>query len=171
MSLDVLRTAITVTPATDGALTAISGGTEFAWTPAKPLAELTTYTVDLAPILDVGHHRIGGRRWTFTTIIVPRVVSITAGGNTPLTDGMEIDPGATLTLSFNDAMDPSTVKLVVGTTPAALKWAADGKSANFSTAGLQSGPLALQIGSGARDESGHTTVSYTHLTLPTNREV
>lgn len=156
VSLDVLRTAITVTPATDGALTAISGGTEFAWTPAKPLAELTTYTVDLAPILDVGHHRIGGRQWTFTTIIVPRVVSITAGGNTPLTDGMEIDPGATLTLSFNDAMDPSTVNLVVGTTPAALKWAADRKSATFSTAGLQSGPLALQIGSGARDESGHT---------------
>lgn len=155
VSLDVLRAAITVTPATDGDLTAISGGTQFAWTPAKPLAELTTYTVDLQPIVDVGHHRVGGRQWRFTTIIVPRVVAITAG-DTPLTDGMEIDPGATLTLSFNDAMDASTVNLVVGTKPATLKWAADGKSATFSTAGLPSGPLTLQIGSGARDQSGHT---------------
>ena len=164
VSLDILRAAITITPSTDGQLSAISGGTQFAWTPAKPLAELTTYTVDLAPILDVGHHRIGGRRWTFTTIIVPRVVAITAGGNAPLTNGMEIDPGSTLTLSFNDAMDPSTVALTVGTKPATLKWAADNRSATFSTAGLQSGPLALQIGSGARDQSGHTMPAAFNLT-------
>lgn len=155
VSLAVVRAAITITPATDGEVTAISGGTQFAWTPAKPFAELTTYTIDLATILDLGHHRIAGRHWTFTTIIVPRVVSITAGGNTQLTDGMEVDPGSTLTLTFNDAMDPSTVNLTVGTTAATLKWAADNRSATFSTAGLQSGPLTLQIASGAHDQSGH----------------
>jgi hypothetical protein len=154
-SLDVVRAAFSITPETDGEMTAISGGTQFAWIPSKPLTELTTYTVDLKPILDVGHHRVGGGHWTFTTIIVPRVIAITASDGTPLTDGMEIDPGATLKLAFNDAMDTTTVKVSVGTRAATLAWAADNKSATFSTAGLPSGPLNVQIAPGGRDQTGH----------------
>jgi hypothetical protein len=159
VSLDVVKAAFSITPATDGQLTAISGGNDFAWTPTKPLIELTTYTVELQPILDLGHHRIAGTHWTFTTIIIPRVIAVTAADGTPLTDGMEVDPGATLKLGFNDAMDPATITLTAGTTPVSLKWADDHRSATFSTAGMLSGPLALQIAPGGRDQSGHMVAS------------
>jgi hypothetical protein len=159
VSLDVVKAAFSITPQTDGQLTAISGGNDFAWTPARPLAELTTYTVQLQPIIDLGHHRIAGTHWTFTTIIVPRVIAVTTADGAALADGMEIDPGATLKLTFNDAMDPPTIALTVGTQAATLKWADDHKSATFSTAGLLSGPLTLQIAPGGRDHSGHVVAS------------
>jgi hypothetical protein len=159
VSLEVLKAAFSITPATDGQLTSISGGNDFAWTPAKPLAELTAYTVELQPILDVGHHRIGGTHWTFTTVIVPRVVAVTAADGSALADGMEIDPGATLKITFNDAMDPATIALAAGTQPATLKWADDHKSATFSSTGLLSGPLTLLIAPGGRDQSGHIVAS------------
>jgi hypothetical protein len=155
VSLDSLKLAFSITPATTGEITALTGGNEFAWTPSKPLAELTTYTVDLKPILDVGHHRVNGAHWTFTTVIVPRVLAITAGDNTPLTDGMEIDPSATLKLTFNDVMEPVTINVTVGAQQATLKWAADFRSATFSTAGLPSGPLNVQLAPGGRDQTGH----------------
>ena len=155
VALDALKLAFSIAPATEGEMTALSGGTQFAWIPTKPLTELTTYTVDLKPIVDVGHHRMSGVHWTFTTIIIPRVIAITAPDGTALTDGMEIDPGATLKLAFNDAMEPVTINLTVGTQQATLKWAADFKSATFSTAGLPSGPFDLQIAPGGRDQTGH----------------
>ena len=159
VSLDALKAAFSISPNTDGQLTAITGGNDFAWTPTSPLAELTTYTVELQPIIDLGHHRIAGAHWTFTTIIVPRVIAITTADGTALTDGMEVDPGSTLKLAFNVAMDPATIALAVGTQPATLKWADDNKSATFSTAGLLSGPLTLQIAPGGRDQSGHIVAS------------
>jgi DUF3048 family protein/Big-like domain-containing protein len=159
VSLPVLEAAFSIAPATDGELAEISGGNDFAWTPARPLAELTTYTVELQPILDVGHHRIGGTHWSFTTIIVPRVIAVTAANGSALADGMEIDPGATLKITFNDTMNPSTIALTAGTQPATLNWADDRKSATFSTTGLLSGPLTLQIAPGGRDESGHVVAS------------
>jgi len=156
VALDALKLAFSITPATEGEMTALSGGSQFAWVPSKPLAELTTYRVDLKPIVDVGHHHVNGAQWTFTTIIIPRVIAITAPDGTALTDGMEMDPGATLKLSFNDAMEPVTINLTVGTQQATLKWAADFKSATFSTAGLPSGPINVQIAPGGRDQTGHT---------------
>ncbi len=155
VAIDALKLAFSITPVTEGQMTAVSGRNQFAWIPSKPLAELTTYTVDLKPIVDVGHHHVNGSRWTFTTIIIPRVVAITAPDGAPLADGMEIDPGATLKLAFNDAMEPVTINLTVGTQQATLKWAADFKSATFSTTGLPSGPLNLQIAPGGRDQTGH----------------
>ena len=155
VSRDVVKAAFSIMPETDGEMTAISAGTQFAWIPSKPLAELTTYTVDLKSIYDAGHRPVGGTHWTFTTIIVPRVIAVTAGDGTPLTDGMEIDPGTTLKLTFNDAMDTSTIKFTVGAQPAALHWAADARSATFSTAGLPSGPLNIDIAPGGRDLTGH----------------
>lgn len=155
VSADAVRAAFSISPATDGTITAASGQTQYAWTPKKPLADLTTYTVNLKPIFDVGRHRVNAGQWVFTTIIIPHVTAITAGDGSALKDGMEIDPGTGLKLTFNDAMEPVTIKVSVGSQVAALKWAADGKSATFSTAGLPSGPLVIQMAPGGRDQTGH----------------
>jgi hypothetical protein len=152
-----VEAAFSISPTTDGAITAISGQTQYAWAPAKRLSELTTYAVTMKPIFDVGHHKIQGSTWSFTTLIVPRVVSITGPGasDPPLVDGAEIDPGTSLRLNFNDTMEPTTVKVTLGTQPIDLKWAADNKSATFSTAGIPSGPLQVQLAPGGRDQTGH----------------
>jgi hypothetical protein len=155
VAIAAVEQAFSITPATDGAIKSISGQTQYAWTSTKPLAELTTYMVAMKPIVDQGRHRIPGGQWTFTTIIVPRVISVTTAGGTALTDGSEIDFGETLKLTFNDSMEPVTVKVSIGTQVASLKWAADNKSATFSTAGIPSGPLTVQIAPGGRDQTGH----------------
>ena len=118
-----VEAAFSISPATDGAITAISGQTQYAWAPTKRLNELTTYTVTMKPMFDVGHHKVQGITWSFTTLIVPRVVSVTGPGvsDPPLADGTEIDPGATLRLNFNDTMDPPTIKVTLGSQPIDLK--------------------------------------------------
>ena len=155
VSIDAVRAAFSISPITDGSINSVSGQTQYAWTPAKPLTELTTYSVSMKPIYDVGHHRVGAAQWSFTTIIVPHVTAITAGDGTALKDGMEIDAGTGMKLTFNDAMEPITIKVSIGSQIATLKWAADYKSATFSTAGLPSGPLTIQIAPGGRDQTGH----------------
>ena len=155
VSVDALRSAVSITPATDGTITQVSGQSVYAWTPSKPLTELTSYTVTLGAITDTSHHRVHGGQWTFTTIIVPRVIAVTAADGSPLKNGNELDPGATMKLTFNDAMEPITIKVTVGGQIATLKWAADYRSATFSMAGLASGPLTIQIAPGGRDQTGH----------------
>jgi hypothetical protein len=142
-------------PSADGTLTAVLGQTEFAWSPAQPLSDLTTYTVTMNAIKDLGRHPIKAAQWTFTTLIVPRVLSIAAPGGMTLADGGEIDPGTALQINFNDAMDHGTVSVTLGTNTAALKWAADSRSAAISTAGIPSGPLVIQLAAGAVDQTGH----------------
>ena len=159
VSINTIKAAFSITPATDGAITSVSGQTDYAWTPAKPLTELTRYTVSLKPIYDAGHHHVGAGQWSFTTLIIPRVTAITAGDGSPLKDGMEIDPGATMKLTFNDAMEPVTIKVTIGTQIANLKWAADYKSATFATSGFGSGPVNVQIAPGGRDQTGHLVAS------------
>lgn len=156
---DAVKSAFSISPSTDGELYAVTGQTEYAWTPSKPLAELTTYTVSLMPVVDTSHHKIGGMQWSFTTIIVPRVIALTAGDGSQLKDGMEIDPSSTLKIVFNDAMDATTIKATIGAAAAKLTWAADNRSATFSTAGLPSGPIDIQIAAGGRDQTGHTVPS------------
>jgi hypothetical protein len=152
-----VEAAFSITPPTDGTISSASGQTKYAWTPAKRLNELTTYTVTIKPIFDAGHHKIQGSTWSFTTLIVPRVVSVTGPGasDPPLADGTEIDPGTTLRLNFNDAMDPTTMKATFSGQPVDLKWAADNKSATLSTGGVPSGPLVIQIAPGGKDQTGH----------------
>jgi hypothetical protein len=147
--------AFSITPMTEGVITAVSGQKQYAWTATKPLTELTTYTVGMKPIIDLGHHRIPGGQWSFTTIIVPRVISVTTASGTALTDGSEIDPGETLKLTFNDTMEPVTIKVSIGAQVANLKWASDNRSATFSLAGIPSGPVTVQIAPGGRDQTGH----------------
>ena len=155
ISIEAVRSAFSIVPATDGSLSAVSGQSTYAWTPSKPLQELTTYTVNLKSTADANRHHVNGGQWTFTTIIIPRVLAITSGNGSPLKDGMEIDPGSTMKLTFNDTMEPVTIKVSVGSQIATLKWAADYKSATFVTTGLPSGPLTVQIVPGGRDQTGH----------------
>src|SRR2546429_983260 len=163
VSIDAVKAAFSITPATDGTVTSVSGQTQYSWTPSKPLTELTTYTVNTKPIYDVGHHRVGAGQWSFTTIIIPRVIAITGADGKPLKDGNEIDAGATLKLTFNDAMEPVTIKVSVGGQVAALKWAEDSKSATMSVAGVPSRPLTVQIAPGGRDQTGHLVAGAFHL--------
>jgi len=155
VSFAAVQAAFSISPTPEGTLTEISGQTQYAWSPTKPLGDLATYTVSVKPIVDVGHRRVQGGTWTFTTIIVPHVTSIVGPAGTPLSDGMEVDPGATLKLNFNDAMEPTTIKVTIGTQVADLKWAPDARSATFSTAGIPSGPLQIQLSAGGRDQTGH----------------
>jgi hypothetical protein len=161
VDLSAVQTAFSISPNADGTIASINGQTQYAWSAKKGLTDLTTYTVTMKPIFDVAHHRVQGNTWTFTTLIVPHVISITAPADTtPLTDGMEIDAGATLKLNFNDAMEPATIKVTLGGAQVAdLKWATDHKSATFSTAGLPSGPLQVLLPAGGRDQTGHLVPS------------
>src|SRR6202011_6158843 len=76
-------------------------------------------------------------------------------GDAVLTDGTELDPGTPLTVHFNDAMEPVTMKVTLGSEIATLKWAADDRSAAISTQGIPSGPLVLHLDPGGRDQTGH----------------
>jgi hypothetical protein len=150
-----LGSAFSITPATDGTLTAASGQTQYEWAPAKPLSDLTTYTVTVMPITDLSKHRVPGGQWTFTTNIVPRITAVTGAGGVALVDGSEIDPGTPLTINFNDAMQPANLTVTVNGTPAVLKWAADDRSATISTQGMPTGPLVLTMAPGGADQTGH----------------
>ena len=163
ISIDALRKSFDITPTTQGAFTALSGQSQYAWTPSKPFAELTTYRVSIKPTLDTSHHHVSAADWTFTTIIIPRIVAVTAGDGGALGDGSELDSGATLKLLFNDAMEPVTIKVVIGTQIVNLKWNADDRSATFSTAGLPSGPLNIQMAAGGRDQTGHIVAAAFNL--------
>jgi hypothetical protein len=156
VALSALESALSVSPVTDGTLTAVVGQTEFEWSATDALADLTTYTVTVGAITDLGSHPVKAEQWMFTTTIVPRIVSITAPTGTALTDGVEIDPASALKINFNDAMDPRTVSVTLGATITDLKWAADDRSATVSTAGIPSGPLVIQLAPGAVDQTGHS---------------
>jgi len=150
-----IESHLTIAPRTDGAVVSLSGQTKYEWIPVKPLADLTTYTLTLTSFEDTSKHRVTGGRWTFTTTIVPRIVSVTMPDGTPVTNGLEILPGTQLTFNFNDAMDPSTVKVSLGTQPVTLSWAKDLRSASMATSGIPSGPLVLNLAAGAKDQTGH----------------
>jgi hypothetical protein len=159
VSLAAVQAAFSIKPGANGTITSMDGQRQYSWSPAIGLDDLTTYTVTMKPIIDVGRHRVQGSSWTFTTLIVPHITSITGAGGTPLTDGTEIDPGTTLKLNFNDAMEPTTVKVTVGTQVVNPTWATDDRSATVSTAGIPSGPLQVQLSAGARDQTGHLVPS------------
>ena len=151
-----VETAFSINPTVTGTISPASGQTQFVWSPVKPLAELTTYTVSMKSIIDVGHHRSPATSWSFTTIIVPHVISITDASGMSVADGMEIDPGTSLKLTFNDAMEPATVKVTLGASQVAdLRWAADDRSATLSTSGIPSGPLQVVLAAGAQDQTRH----------------
>ncbi|MEA2655581.1 MAG: hypothetical protein QOI23_946 [Chloroflexota bacterium] len=154
VAMDTLQSALKITPSTDGTLRSLSGQTDFAWAPTGFFAQLTTYTVTISALTDLGRHPLKATAWTFTTTIQPRITSVTSGTST-IADGGEIDPAAPLQLNFNDAMDVSTVSVTAGAKAINLKWAADDRSATIATTGIPSGPLVIQLAAGARDQTGH----------------
>ena len=161
VSIDALRSKLSILPVTEGTLVAVSGQTAYAWVPAKPLADLTSYTVTLKTFEDASKHAVKAGRWMFTTTIVPRVASVTLPDGTSVTDGVEIAPGSTMSFNFNDTMVPASVTLAFGTQPVTLTWAKDSKSASMPTKGIPSGPLVLKLAAGAKDSTGHTAKAWT----------
>jgi hypothetical protein len=155
VTLAAVQGAFSISPGVNGTIGSLDGQTQYAFSPSLGMTDLTTYTVTMKPIIDVGHHRVAGSTWTFTTLIVPHITSITGAAGTLLGSGAEIDPGTTLKLNFNDAMEPTTIKVTVGAQVADLKWATDDRSATISTAGMASGPLQVQLSAGGRDQTGH----------------
>ena len=158
VALTTVESAMTVSPATEGTLRAVVGQTEFQWSSTTFLKELTTYTVTVNSIADLGRHPVKASQWFFTTTIQPRVLSVTVPGGVALADGAEIDPATQLQINFNDPMDQASVSVALGTKLAKLKWSADNRSATIPTSGIPSGPLELQIAAGARDQTGHPMV-------------
>ena len=156
VALSTLQAALSITPSTDGSLTAVQGETEFAWAPAKALVELTDYTISLDGLTDLGHRPVKSVHWTFTTIIVPRIVSVTTPAGVALVDGNEIDPATPLQLNFNEPMDQASVIVNIGAKVASPKWSADGRSATVPTIGIPSGAFVLSLAPGARDKAGRT---------------
>jgi hypothetical protein len=155
VALAAVEAAFSISPGAGGSITSLDGQTQYGWSASKGLTDLTTYTVTVKSIVDIGRHKVQGRTWSFTTLIVPHVTSITGAAGTPLTDGTEIDPGTTLKLNFNDAMEPTTIKVTVGAQVVNATWATDDRSATVSTAGIPSGPLQVQLSAGGRDQTGH----------------
>ncbi|HEV2216036.1 MAG TPA: DUF3048 domain-containing protein [Candidatus Dormibacteraeota bacterium] len=155
VALDAVEKSFSIEPATDGAFISVSGQDKYQFVPAQQLLDLTTYTLTLRSFIDTTKHSVKARHWTFTTTIVPRITSVTGAGGAAITDGSEVQPGTTITFSFNDVMVPSTVKIILGTQPLTLAWAADSRSASTSTQGIPSGPFVVKLASGATDSTGH----------------
>ncbi|TMB88210.1 MAG: hypothetical protein E6J37_07870 [Chloroflexi bacterium] len=87
VALTTVESAMTVSPATEGTLRAVVGQTEFQWSSTTFLKELTTYTVTIDSISDLGRHPVKASQWFFTTTIQPRVLSVTVPGGVALADG------------------------------------------------------------------------------------
>ena len=155
VDLKAVQAAFSITPAADGILSPASGHNQYAWSPTRPLSDLTTYTVTVEPLTDLSHHRVPGGRWSFITNIIPHVSSVTVTGGEAISDGAELLPGTPLTINFNDTMDPTTIKVTMRSAAADLKWADDFRSASIVTTGLASGPLVLQLAPGGHDQTGH----------------
>ena len=154
VSADMVAAHLAVSPATDAKLIAESGGMNYEWVPSKPLGDLIAYTVTITPFTDANKHEFRGGRWTFTTTIVPRIVSVELPDGAAVTNGVEVMPTSKLTFVFNDAMNPDTVKISFNDQPATLTWAKDLRSASMATNAIPSGPLVLQLAAGAKDQQG-----------------
>lgn len=154
--LDALQRSFSIAPDTQGTLVSLNGEKSYQFLTVNPLLDLTKYTVALKQFTDATKHQVKGATWSFTTTIVPRIASVTGTGGATIKNGFEIQPGTTLTFTFNDAMMPNTVKMTVGTRPLTLAWAPGSRVATVSTHGIPSGPLVIKLAAGATDQTGHT---------------
>jgi Protein of unknown function (DUF3048) N-terminal domain/Protein of unknown function (DUF3048) C-terminal domain/Bacterial Ig-like domain len=161
-----LQQSLQASPKADAVVRATDGGRAFTWTPRQPLAELTEYTLSVAPLQDSFGHRLKATRWRFTTTIQPRVVSVTAEGGATVPDQGEIPSGSRLIIGFNEPMNTSSVNLLANGSPAQLSWSADGRTASLGGASLPIGRLELSLGAGSRDSAGRPAGAWsTHLAV------
>jgi len=156
-----LRAAMRVTPGVDADLRASGDGRAFSWSPRRPLAELTEYTVSLGSRNDSSGHLQKAARWRFTTTIVPRIVSVTTESGTVLGDLAEISSGSRLSVTFNDRMDTGSVRLLANGSPVGLNWDGEGRSASLGGATLPMGRLKLSMAPGSKDVEGRLASSWT----------
>jgi hypothetical protein len=164
-----LRKALQVSPAVEAQLVTADGGRSFTWTPRRPLADLTRYTLSLRSLRDAAGHPVKPVSWSFTTTIVPRVESLTLEGGAAVPDGGEVVAGSRLRIAFNDRMDPASVQLLAAGSPLQLSWAADGRSALFDTGGSPLARLDLALAPGARDSEGRSVSGWSQQVAVVHR--
>ncbi|MBJ7602444.1 MAG: DUF3048 domain-containing protein [Candidatus Dormibacteraeota bacterium] len=146
-----LEKGVTVSPAVEAGLSVAPDGRQFTITPVQPWADLTTYTVTLAPQRDAGGHPVNARSWHFRTTLVARVVALTAG-EAQLADGGEIPLGTPLQLRFNSPMEGPSVLLTANGSALSLDWASDQLTAIIPAGELKAGFVELAIQAGAQDQ-------------------
>jgi hypothetical protein len=155
-----MRAALRLSPAAAGELRESADGRHFTWRANQPLADLTQYTLTLSPLRDASGHAVKAARWRFTTTIVPRVVALTTEAGSAVSDQDAIPAGSRLRVSFNEAMDTTSVKLLANGTPVGLSWAGDGRSASLEAGQLKIGALQLALADGSRDVAGRAALSW-----------
>ncbi len=146
-----LEKAVTVSPTSDAGLSVAPDRRHFTITPVQPWADLTTYTVTLAPQRDAVGHAVTGHSWHFRTTVVPRVLSLSAD-DAQVADGGEVALGTPLRLRFNSAMETGSVRLTANGSAVSLDWASDHLTATIATGVLKAGAVALAIDPGAQDQ-------------------
>jgi hypothetical protein len=151
--------ALHIQPAAQGSLAGSRDGRRFTWQPSTPLADRTTYTIRLDSLRDTGGHPVRGGVWHFETTTVPRVVSAALDSGAAVGDGAELPVGAPLKLSFDQAMDPASVRVLANGSPLRLTWAPDRRSAALQAQGLKAGRVQLVLDRG-RDLAGHAAAAW-----------
>ena len=151
--------ALHIQPAAQGSLAGSPDGRRFTWQPSPPLADRTRYTVHLDSLRDTSGHTVRGGVWHFETTTVPRVVSAVLDSGAAVGDGAELPVGAALKLSFDQTMDPASVRVLANGSPLRLTWSPDRRSAALQAQGLKAGRLQLVLDRG-HDLAGHTAASW-----------
>jgi len=175
-TLDAVKTAFHLDPVIDGELH--SGGAAsgartasgarsantFTWTPSHPWADLTRYAVRLDSMKDAGGHQVKPARWTFTTTIVPKVMSLATDTGTTLADAAEVPVNANLKVAFNTTMDQAATKILVNSQPIQLAWETDGRSATLSLKGIRPSAVEFSLAPGGHDTGGRPILAAWKLT-------
>jgi hypothetical protein len=152
---EAVSTAFHISPAVEGHLGAAADRRTFTWTSIGPWADLSQYTVRFDQVNDDRKIAIHSATWSFTTTIVPRITALTNDAGVAIADDADLPVGTSLHISFNEAMDPQSVKLLANGNPVPLTWEAQNDKAAFGTQGIAVGPLALTLGDGGKDLLGH----------------
>jgi hypothetical protein len=160
VALAAFKAALRMAPSAPGELHASTDDRLFTWRPSQPLADLTEYTLTLSPLRDASDHEVKAARWRFTTTVVPRVIGLTTDAGAAVSDQGEVLAGSHLRVSFNDAMEATSVKLLANGAPVELSWAGDGRSAALQAPQLKVGSLELSLQDGSRDSAGRVALAW-----------
>jgi hypothetical protein len=154
-----LEAALHLQPAAAGSLSGSSQGRRFIWQPDPALAGGTRYTLRLDSLRDTGGRPLRGGLWHFETSLAPRVLHAVLDSGAAVVEGARLPLGSALTLTFDQAMDPASVRVLANGTPMKLTWAADRRSARLEAQGLKAGKLQLEL-VGGRDVAGHAAAGW-----------
>lgn len=90
----------------------------------------------------------------------PRVIALTTSSGAAVSEGDLVPAGTPLWLSFNTAMEGSSVRLLADGAPIPLRWNGQETSAALDVGTLHVGPVALAIASGGRDAGGNALAAW-----------